>query len=131
MRQDAAGFLLAAVMDKPTGREGHKDHSNKEDHARSQLQADGSQPRSVSLLATFGASDEIGAAVRPVSNYASSGWHGYILVDPEANHNAKGDSQLLCRDESTADLGRRHFGVVDRDNHGQATDAHTTKRLCG
>ena len=51
-----------------------------------------------------------------------------LQVDPEADHDTKADGQLLGGHESAADLGGRDLGIVDRDDHGQATDTHTTKR---
>lgn len=51
---------------------------------------------------------------------------GNILVYPETDHDAKANGKLLKRNESTTDLGRCAFRVVNRHNHGQAADAHST-----
>lgn len=62
VRQHLAGFLLTAVVDQPTRREGHEDHADEEDDGRGELQAGRDQPGRVSLGLEGGAADEVCAA---------------------------------------------------------------------
>jgi len=41
------------------------------------------------------------------------------VVNPEGNHNAEADGELLERDQRTANLWGCHFGVVHGDDHGE------------
>ena len=83
--EGAASLFFATVVDKPSWRERHPDHSNEEDCSRYQLQTDWYKPRGVGLGLERGA-----------ANVVSS------IVDPKGYHNAKRDSQLLARYESTS-----------------------------
>ncbi len=52
----------------------------------------------------------------------------YSLVNPETDHDTETDGQLLGCDQGTANLGGRDLGVVDGNDHGQATDTHTASK---
>lgn len=99
---------LAAVVDEPAGGEGHEEHPKEENERGRDLQTNGGQPRCVALRGEGRPADE----VRPV-------------VDPETDHDAKGDGELLEGDQTAADLGWGNFAVVDGHNHGEAAHAHT------
>lgn len=71
------GFLLAVVMDEPTGGEGHEDHADAQDQAWHQLEAEGQKPSSFGLSVACPA-DVVSA-----------------VVDPERDHNACHDGKLL------------------------------------
>lgn len=66
------------------------------------MEADGEEPRSV-RLGFASAADVVGA-----------------VVDPEADHDAGGDGELLEGDEAAAHFGRGDFSIVigDIDGHG-------------
>lgn len=95
---------LSVVMDKPTTRiskkktpskalpenspraEGHEHHSDTENNSRRQLQAQRNEPGRV-LLSTACAADVVGS-----------------VVNPEGNHDAKRDGQLLQTHQGSSDL---------------------------
>ena len=61
--EHAARLFLAALVDQPTRRERHEDHTHEQDHSRCQLQADRSQPRGIGLVVAP-ATDEVGTTER-------------------------------------------------------------------
>jgi len=103
-----ARLCFTAVMDEPTGRERHEDHTSTEKHSGSQLQSEREKPSSLLLSVSPGATDVVGA-----------------VVDPETDHDTQGNAQLLKTHKRTSYLGRCDLGVVHGDNHGQGTDTHT------
>jgi len=105
--QRLASFGLAVVVNEPPRRERHEQHANAEDDRRSQLQAQWDQPRGLGLGLT-NASNVVGT-----------------IVDPVRDHNSRGDSKLLETDKRATDFWWCTFGIVHRDNHGQAANAHT------
>lgn len=90
--QVPAGLVLAAVGHQPARGEGHEGHAGEEDQRGGDLEAGRQHPGRVALLAALGAADE----VRPV-------------VDPEADHDAEGDGELLGCDEGASDFGGSDF----------------------
>jgi len=111
--KNTASVGFAFVVDEPTRREWHEDHADTEDERRDELQAEGKQPSSF-LLATARASNVVRA-----------------VVDPETDHDAEGDGELLKTNESTADFRRSDLGIVHGNDHRERTDTHTSDETTG
>ena len=62
--QHLACFLLASVVDQPTGGEGHEDHADEQNHGGEDLKADGREPSGIGLGLDSGAADEVGTATQ-------------------------------------------------------------------
>lgn len=99
---------FTAVVDEPTRRERHENHTSTKKHSRGELQGEREEPSSFLLSVSSSATDVIGA-----------------VVDPETDHDTQCDTQLLKTNKRTSNLWRRDLGVVHGDNHGQGTDSHT------
>jgi hypothetical protein len=74
-------------MDKPSRRERHPEHSDEQDCSRRELEADRYEPRGVGLSLYGSAANVVGS-----------------IVDPERDHNSKGNGKLLASYESTTNL---------------------------
>lgn len=85
--QDPARLVFTAVVHQLTRREGHGRHTEEEDVAGDDLDADGDEPGGVTLVVELSAADEIGT-----------------VVDPERDHDAEGDGELLQRNEGSTDF---------------------------
>jgi hypothetical protein len=72
---------------QPTRREGHPDHADKKDDSGEQLKTDRNQPGCVRLSLDSGATNVVCS-----------------IVDPETDHNSKGDSKLLQSYKSTSNF---------------------------
>ncbi len=62
LSQSSSSFLLSVVVDEPTGRERHEDHSNKQYQSREELKSQRHQPGCIRLCIAC-AADVIGAVV--------------------------------------------------------------------
>jgi hypothetical protein len=100
-------------VDEPTGTEGHEDHTNAEKDCGRQLQAERDEPCGF-LLRRASAADEVRA-----------------VVDPETDHDAESDGQLLETNKRTTNLGRCDFGIVHGNNHGERANTHTGDESSG
>lgn len=90
-----AGLVFPVVVHQPTRRKGHPDHTDEQDKCWDKLDANGHQPGCVGLGFDRGAANVVCS-----------------VVDPETDHDAKGNSELLKCDESTTDLTIRSQFIV-------------------
>ena len=105
--ENAASLVFFAVVNEPTRREGHENHTDAKKDGRSKLESEGKKPCSL-LLFPASATNVVGT-----------------IVDPETDHDTKRNAQLLETDKSATDFGRRNLGIVHGYNHGERTDTHT------
>ena len=66
-------FRLAAVMNKPSGREWHEGHTNSEDDSGCQLQAQRHKPSAI-LLGIASSADVLSSIVDPKAQHDTSLW---------------------------------------------------------
>ena len=57
--EDGTGLLLSAVMEEPSGREGHPDHADEEDDGGNDLNANRDKPGSIGLGFDGGSTDVV------------------------------------------------------------------------
>ena len=95
------------MMYQPSRRKRHEDHPHPERKAGDQLQTDGHEPGGVGLGGAS-AADVVGA-----------------VVDPEGDHDAGSNGELLEGDKGAADFRGGDFSVVVGDVDGHCADGET------
>lgn len=121
---------------QPSRAEGQKEHANKESPGEDELERQREPPRNI-LLA--GAQMAMGGAVvegavwevpiglgNPVGLALASADEVHTIVQPESNGGTDGNRELLQRDKTTTQLGRRDLSLVKRDDHRKHADTKTT-----
>lgn len=116
IHEHLTGFFVTTVVDEPTGREWHPDHADEEADRRGNLKADGDEPGGIGLCLEGRSTDEVAA-----------------VVDPEADHDSKGDGELLQSDKSSTNLSVKGVScwILTDGNEDRLTGAHTRSCRAG
>lgn len=97
--ENATSLSLLAVVDEPTRRKRHEDHTDTEKNSGGKLESERKKPCSL-FLSSSSAANVVGT-----------------VVDPETDHDTQGDAQLLETDKRTTHFRRRNLGIVHGYNH--------------